>query len=112
MNFSPKTILLVLLVPKRYNTWGSNEPPAPEKPLISLRGFSGAGGSNHMTPKCYTFLESGGQAELISKERKINFAKLKEEIYHLISLRGFSGAGGTKHLTPKCDTFLVSGGLA
>ena len=35
----------------------------------SLRGFSGAGVSNSQIPKCYTFLESGGLAELISEEK-------------------------------------------
>ena len=30
---------------------------------------AGAGASNNLLPKCYTFLESGGLAELISEEK-------------------------------------------
>ena len=37
--------------------------------VISLRRFSGTGVSNSLIPKCYTFLESGGLAELISEEK-------------------------------------------
>ena len=44
------------------------ETPAPENPLKEIRWFSGAGGSNNLIPKYYTFLESGGLAELISEE--------------------------------------------
>ena len=38
--------------------------------IKEIRWFSGAGGSNHLRTKCYTFLESGGLPELISEEKK------------------------------------------
>ena len=72
------------------------EPPAPENHLISLRGFSGAGVSNSLIPKCYNFLESGGLAELISEgEIKIflhnNILALQILLYNIVnfSCKGF-----------------------
>ena len=47
----------------------SDKPP---KSLIKsdlLPSGSGAGGSNNLIPKCYTFLDSGGLAELLSEEK-------------------------------------------
>ena len=73
----------------------SDKPP---KSLIKsdlLPPGSGAGGSNNLIPKCYTFLDSGGLAELLSEEKlnKIILYNVFFCTFYYLEL-STSGAGG------------------
>ena len=73
------SILLVLLIPKRYNTWVSGllETPAPENPLKEIRGFSGTGGSKKSDTQVLYLFGIRMTSKLISEEKKLCFLRNK-----------------------------------
>ena len=79
--------ITLILPPDSKKVWHlgviSLQPPYPETPLISLRGFSGIGGCRLVTPKCHTFLESGGKMELICEEKNKIFLNGKKFYFYI-----------------------------